>query len=39
MDPVEELSPRWAEEYLTQLRYTLDLNAKKSLELTERIIN
>jgi hypothetical protein len=39
MDPVEKLSPRWTEEYLTQLRYTLDLNAKQTLELTERIIN
>jgi hypothetical protein len=39
MDPVEELSPRWTEEYLTQLRYTLDLNASQTLELTERIIN
>ena len=36
MDPVEKLSPRWTEEYLTQLRYTLDLNAKQTLELTER---
>ncbi len=41
MDPVEELSPRWTEdsEYLTQLRYILDLHAKQTLELTERIIN
>jgi hypothetical protein len=39
MDPVEEPSPRWTEEYLTQLRYTLELKAKQTLELTERIIN
>ena len=26
MDPVEKLSPRWPEEYLNLLRYTLDLN-------------
>jgi hypothetical protein len=39
MDPVEELSPRWTEEYLTQLCYTLEMNAKQTLELTERIIN
>jgi|694.fasta_scaffold14567_2 hypothetical protein len=39
MDPVEEPSPRWTEEYLTQLCYTLDLNAKQTLALIERIIN
>ena len=39
MDPVEKLSPRWLEEYLNLLRYTLDLNAKQTLKLTESMIS
>jgi hypothetical protein len=39
MDSVEKLGPPWTEEYLSLLHYTLDLNAKQTLALIERIIN
>ena len=39
MDPMEKLSPRWTEEYLNQLCFTLDLDAKQTLKLTEIIIS
>jgi hypothetical protein len=38
MDPVEKPRRPGTEEYMSQLPYTLDLNAKQTLKLTERML-
>jgi hypothetical protein len=39
MDPVEKLSPERTEEFLSQLHDALNLNAKQTLNLTERLLS
>jgi hypothetical protein len=38
MDPVKRLSPRWMEEYLSQLYHTLNPNAKQTLKKIEKML-